>query len=141
MSIMSGRPATTPPSHGRAPGTVTARAWRWAAALGVAVSAVVHLVLWAQGYSDIPVVGPMFLLNGVGGLVLAVLLLAWRHWLPLVGGIGFGAATLVAFVLSTTVGFYGVHETFAGVNELVAAAAEIVAVAASTVALVREQVR
>jgi hypothetical protein len=86
-------------------------------------------------------VGPMFLLNGVGGLVLAVLLVAWRHWLPLVGGIGFGATTLVAFVLSTTVGFYGVHETFAGVNELVAAAAEIVAVAASTVALVREQVR
>jgi hypothetical protein len=139
MSSMSVPTSSTPPSHGRGPAAQPlARAWRWVAAVGVLVSAAVHLVLWAQGYSDIPVVGPMFLLNAAGGVVLSVLLVVWKHWLPLVGGIAFGAATLVAFVLSTTVGFYGVHETFAGVNELVAAAAEIVAVVAAAVALVRE---
>ncbi len=142
MSSMSAQPSSTPPSHGRGPAArPVARAWRWVAAVGVLVSAVVHLVLWAQGYSDIPVVGPLFLLNAVGGLVLSVLLVVWKHWLPLVGGIAFGVATLVAFVLSTTVGLYGVHETFAGVNELLAAAAEVVAVAAAAIALVREHAR
>ncbi|AEG44080.1 hypothetical protein [Isoptericola variabilis] len=136
---MSGSPSSTPPSHGRgATAHPVARAWRWVAAVGVLVSAVVHLVLWVHGYADIPVVGPLFLLNALGGAVLSVLLVAWRHWLPLVGGIGFGAATLVAFVLSATVGLYGVHATFTGVNEFVAAAAECVAVVASAVALVRE---
>lgn len=115
--------------------------WRWTAALAVLASAVVHLVLWVQGYSDISVVGPLFLLNAVGGAVLAVLLVAWRHWLPLVGGIGFGAMTLVAFVLSTTVGFYGVSGSFAGTNEMIAAAAEVVAVVASTAAILREHGR
>lgn len=116
--------------------------WRWLAALAVLASAVVHLVLWTQGYSDITVVGPLFLLNAAGGAVLAVLLVTWRHWLPLVGGIGFGALTLIAFVLSTTVGFYGVSGgTFAGTNELIAAGSEVVAVVASTVALLREYFR
>jgi len=115
--------------------------WRWLAAIAVLASAVVHLVLWAQGYSDISVVGPLFLLNAVGGAVLAVLLVTWRHWLPLVGGIGFGALTLIAFVLSATVGFYGVSGELAGLNELVAAATEVVAVVAATVALLREYVR
>ena len=115
-----------------------ATVWRWLAALAVLVAAVVHLVLWTQGYSDISVVGPLFLLNAVGGIVLAVLLVSWWHWLPLIGGIGFGALTLIAFVLSTTVGFYGVSGSFVGTNELIAAAAEVVAVVASTVALLRE---
>ncbi|MFE5293557.1 hypothetical protein ACFQ8T_15400 [Isoptericola sp. NPDC056618] len=118
-----------------------ARGWRLAASLAVLVSAVVHVVLYVDGYDTIAVVGPLFLLNAVAGVALAVLLVVWRHWLPLVGGIGFGGLTLLAFVLSTTVGFYGVNETFAGTTEIVAAAAEVVAVVASAVALLREYVR
>ncbi len=56
----------------------------------VMLSAVVHLDLWANGMNTLDVVGPAFLLNGVGGLVLGVLVLVWRHWLPLLGAIGFG---------------------------------------------------
>jgi len=119
----------------------TARVWRLVAAVGVLVSAVVHVLLYLDGYDTIAVVGPLFLLNAVAGVVLAVLLVAWRHWLPLVGGIGFGGLTLLAFVLSTTVGFYGVNESFAGTNEIVAAASEVVAVVGSAVALLREYVR
>ena len=131
-------PRPPSPSPARPP---TARGWRLAAALAVLVSAVVHVVLYVDGYDTIAVVGPLFLLNAVAGVVLALLLVAWRHWLPLVGGIGFGGLTLLAFVLSTTVGFYGVNETFAGTTEIVAAAAEVVAVVASAVALLREYVR
>ncbi|MBD8079175.1 hypothetical protein IF651_08940 [Cellulosimicrobium arenosum] len=115
-------------------------AWvlRALAAAGVLLSADIHLVLWSEGYRDIEVVGPAFLLNAVAGLVLGVLLVAWRHWLPLVGTMGFAVLTLVAFYLSITVGFFGVHETVAGTQEVLAAVGEWVALLAAAAALVVE---
>lgn len=119
----------------------TATTWRMLGAAGVLASAVVHLVLWLQGYRDLDVVGPMFLLNAVGGAVLAVAIPVWRHWLPLLGGIGFGAATLAAYLLSATVGFFEVRTPFefAGTAEVVSAAADVLAVVGCGVALWRER--
>ena len=93
------------------------------------LSAVVHLDLWANGMNTLAVVGPAFLLNGVGGLVLGVLVLVWRHWLPLLGAIGFGVATLTAFLISTTPGgFFGVHEQWVGIPVWLSAISEIGAI-------------
>ncbi|GAB4085136.1 hypothetical protein GCM10028784_17660 [Myceligenerans cantabricum] len=119
----------------------TSAVWRWFGAAGVFTSAVVHLILWFQGYRDIDIVGPMFLLNAVGGAVLAGAILVWRHWLPLLGGIGFGLLTLTAYLLSATVGFFGVLSQFefAGVAEVVSAMADIMAVVGSAAALWRER--
>jgi hypothetical protein len=66
------------------------------------LSAVVHLDLWATGMRSVDIAGPAFLLNGISGIVLGVLVLVWRHWLPLLGAIGFGVATLGGFILATT---------------------------------------
>ncbi|HEY3501869.1 MAG TPA: hypothetical protein VGN37_03645 [Actinocatenispora sp.] len=97
-------------------------------AAGVLLSADIHLELWVTGFRDISVIGPLFLLNAIGGLVIAVVMLAWRHWLPAFAAAGFGAATLVAFLLSMTGGgLLGVHETLAGTPQRLAFAAEIVA--------------
>lgn len=90
----------------------------------VMLSGVVHLVLWAQGMSALSVVGPAFLLNAVAGVVLGVALQLWDHWLPLLASAAFGAATLGAFVLSTTVGFFGVHERWQGAAVWLAAVSE-----------------
>jgi len=108
------------------------------AALGVLVSAVVHLRLWFDGVRDVHIIGPAFLLNGVAGIVIAVLLVAWRHWLPLLLAVGFGLSTLGAFVISATVGLFGVHEMWIGGAVLTAAASEIVAVVAGGAAFLRE---
>lgn len=140
MSIMDAPAGPVPAPRGR-PAVGPSWLWRSLAAAGVLVSAVVHLVLWTRGYEDIPLVGPLFLVNAVSGVVLAVLLLTWRHWLPLVGGIVFGAATLLAFIASATSNLLGISPEIVGVDELIAAAAELVAVVASTVALVREHAR
>jgi hypothetical protein len=139
MSIMDAPRDPRPGTHPGAPRP--AWVWRSLAAVAVGVSAVVHLLEWQHGYRDIPWVGQLFLLNAVGGVVLTVLLMVWRHWLPLVGAIGFGAATLLAFVASTTVGFLGVTSRFSGESAWIAAAAEVVAVVAATAALLREQSR
>lgn len=94
----------------------------------VMLSGVVHLDLWAQGMSALAVVGPAFLVNAVVGLVLGVVLALWEHWFPLLVAAGFGAATLGAFVLSTTVGFFGVHEQWQGAAVWLSAGSEVAAI-------------
>jgi hypothetical protein len=101
---------------------------RGLAAAGVLLSAVVHLDLWQQGFRDIHTIGPLFLLNALGGLIIGVALLVWRHWLPPVAAVGFGAATVVAFWISVTHGLFGVKETATGTPEVLAELAEYAAV-------------
>jgi len=108
------------------------------AAAGVLVSAAVHLLLWFDGFREIDVIGPAFMLNAVAGVAIAVLLVLWRHWVPLLLAIGFGASTLGAFVISATVGLFGVHEVWTGTAGLTAAVSEVVAIVAGAVALLRE---
>ena len=111
-------------------------------AICVAVSAVVHLYLWQDGMKAVDVVGPAFLLNGVGGIVIAVLVLVWRHWLPLLGAVGFGVATLTAFLVSTTsAGFFGVHEQWVGVPVWLSAISEVGAIVLGVAAIVVERRR
>lgn len=108
------------------------------AAVAVLVSAAVHLYLWVEGYREIEVVGPAFLLNAVGGAVIAVLLLAWRHWIPALLTLGFGLSTLGAFVVSTTVGLFGVNERWVGWEVWSAAISEAVAIVLGGLLLLRD---
>jgi hypothetical protein len=103
---------------------------RVVAAAAVFISAVVHAILWFDGYRDVDVVGPAFMLNAVGGVVIAILLLGWRNWVPLLLAVGFGVATLGAFVLSVTVGLFGFQESLGGVTQWIAAVSEVVAIVA-----------
>lgn len=106
----------------------------------VLLSAVVHLYLYvADGYDSIDVVGPMFVVNAVAGLVIGVLLLIWRSWIPLFLAAGFGAATLGAYVLSATIGFFGVQSQIMGVNEWLGAVSEAVAIVGGLAGLLVER--
>jgi hypothetical protein len=106
------------------------------AGIGVAISADVHFDLWySGGFRDIATVGPLFLLNAVGGLLIAVLVICWRHWLSALAAVGFGASTLVAFWWSVLWGLFGVNETATGQPQITAEVAEIVAMVGGVVAL------
>ena len=112
---------------------------RLLAAVGALVSAGVHLKLWTDGFRDQHVIGPAFMLNAVAGVVIAILLLTWRrHWLPLFLALGFGASTLGAFIIATTVGLFGVHERWVGGYVFAAAISEAVIILASLVGLLHE---
>lgn len=87
-------------------------------ALGLLGSAWVHWVVWQDWAKDMAVVGPSFLVNVVAGVVIAIAVLAWRSPLPAIGAIAFGLATLAAYALSLTVGFFGVQEQFATGEEV-----------------------
>jgi hypothetical protein len=113
-------------------------ALRIMAAVAVAVSAAVHLYLWLDGMRDEDVVGPAFLLNAVGGAVIALLLLGWRHWVPPFLALGFGLSTLTAFMIAATVGLFGVEESWAGWAVWTAAAAEVVAIVTGALLLLQD---
>ena len=126
-------------------------------AAAVLVSAAVHLVMWFDGVRDQHVIGPAFLLNAIGGLVIAVLLVAppdgWpdrgpdgRHgrlprWLPALLTLGFGLSTLGAFTVASTVGLFGVHTHWSGGYVWTATVSEVVAIVVGAVLLSRDAPR
>ena len=106
------------------------------AAAAVLVSAAIHLYLWFDVFRHTDVVGPAFMVNAIGGTIIAVLLVTWRHWIPLLLAVGFGAATLGAFIIAATVGLFGVHEHWTGWEVWTAAASEVIAIVAAGTVLI-----
>jgi hypothetical protein len=108
---------------------------RGLAVAGVLLSANVHLDLWyTQGFRDIATIGPLFLLNAIGGIVLGVVMLCWRHWLPMLAAAGFGLATLAAFYISVNWGLFGLKEVSSGEPQVLAEVAEYVALVGGAIA-------
>jgi hypothetical protein len=102
----------------RGPAALESRAARWTvlalAAIGAAFlvwSAVIHLELWGDGYSDISIIGPLFLAQGIGCIVLGVAIVAFRSLALLAAGAVAGAATAVGLLLTVHVGLFGYTES------------------------------
>jgi len=116
---------------------------RYVAAIAVLVSAIVHFQQYLAGYSTVSVIGPLFVLNAVGGVVIAIAVIAWRHWLPTFLAAGFGALTAVGYWYSVLFGLFGFQETLiGGWPVVVAEIAEYLAVVcglAATVMLARNR--
>lgn len=110
---------------------------RLVGAAALLVSAGVHLYLWFDGVRN-QSVGPMFLVNVVSGVIIAALLIFWRHWLAAFLTVGFGLATLGAFTIASTVGLLGVHTEWRGGSVWAAAIAEVVCIVTGATLLVRQ---
>jgi hypothetical protein len=101
----------------RKPGTLQSQIARAAvlvlAAIGAAFlvwSGVIHLKLWSDGYKDVSVIGPLFLVQGIASIVLAVAIVAFRWLALLAAGAVAGVATAVGLLLSADVGLFGFKE-------------------------------
>jgi hypothetical protein len=108
------------------------------AAVAVLASGYVHFHFWNNGVKHLHPEGPLFLVNFVAAIAIAILLIAWRTWIPPFLAAGFGATTMVFFIISATSGFYGDHEHWAGSYVWTAFIAEAIAVVAGLAALVSE---
>jgi hypothetical protein len=102
------------------PAQVTSPVARWAAnllAVAGAVllvwSGVIHLQLWDDGYRSISVIGPLFLIQGVGGIVLAGILVLFRWLVLMAAGAVLLASTAVGLLLSVHIGLFGYRESLA----------------------------
>jgi hypothetical protein len=86
--------------------------WQALSALFLLAMGGIHLYLVFHGTGGI--LGTLFVLNFVGGLVLAVAILVARGWLlPVVSVLSllFMAGTLLSLVLALTVGLFGINSS------------------------------
>jgi hypothetical protein len=86
----------------------------WAGAILVLLSGLIHLKLWINGgYQGISVIGPLFLVQGIVGVLLAVALGLFRRlWLILVGA-GYCVATAAGLLISVNFGLFGFQDSLA----------------------------
>jgi hypothetical protein len=86
-------------------------------ALLVLWSAYIHFHLWNEtgGYRHIPTIGPLFLAQSIGGLVVGIVVVAVRRVWAAVIGMGFAASTLIGFLLTVglTKGLFNFKESWA----------------------------
>src|ERR1700686_3751387 len=102
------------------PAQLTSPLRRWAVTLlalaGAALliwSGVIHLQLWSGGYRDISVIGPLFLIQGIASIALALPLVVFRRLVLLAAGAILLAATAAGLLLSAGIGLFGYQESLA----------------------------
>jgi hypothetical protein len=103
----------TPPSrHLRA--ALTARRKRPAtqalmilAAALVVSSGAIHFYLWDIAYRHVATLGPLFLLQAISAVILALALVLLRWGVVIVAALGLMIGTLIGFVLVLTTGLFG----------------------------------
>src|ERR1700733_6660558 len=102
----------------RRPGALQSSVARWAvlalAGTGAGFlvwSGVIHLMLWSDGYKDISGIGPLFLVQAIACIILAVAIVAFRWLALIVAGAVAGVATAVGLLLSVNVGLFGYTES------------------------------
>lgn len=102
----------------------------------VAASAGIHVHLWAAGYRHIPTIGPLFLIQGIVGIALALLVVLLRRPIAILAGAGFLAATIGGFLFSLWVGLFGFQDTFAAPLATASLVVEIAGIAVLVTAAV-----
>ena len=70
----------------------------------------IHWCLYRHGYRYIPTIGPLFMLNALSSLTIAVLVAVRRELLVRVAGLLLAGTSLAAFVASRTVGLLSFRE-------------------------------
>lgn len=77
-------------------------------------TAYIHFHLWGEpgGYRSIPTIGPLFLLQSIGGLLLGLVVIAVRRVWAALAGIGFALATIGGFLITVTNGLFGFSDSW-----------------------------
>jgi hypothetical protein len=83
------------------------RALMWLGAVLVLISGIEHLHLWDIAYRHVATLGPLFIVQGVVTIVLAIALAVGRRFILVVSGVALMAGTIVGFVLADTTGLFG----------------------------------
>jgi hypothetical protein len=84
-----------------------------------------HLYLWFDYFHRVHIIGALFLANAASAALIAIALVLGSRVVVLLVGLGYAAATLVAFGVSTKWGLFGYHERFWAPWQEAAAAVEL----------------
>ena len=105
------------------------------AAVCFAVAGYLHVRLFYGGYREVAVVGPLFLLNGVGTLVALLFLVLKRIALYALGVLTICVGAIVSILISHSTSFFGFAEGGYDATATVIVATEIAAVVLVTAGL------
>jgi plastocyanin len=76
-------------------------------------SSYIHFHLWQSlGYRHIATIGPLFLLQSIGGLLLGLVVIAARRVWAAALGAGFAVFTMIGFLVSVEHGLFGFKDTW-----------------------------
>ncbi len=89
------------------PEGLPARVLCWIGAAALVVSGLVHLHLWDIAYRHVDTLGPLFVVQGIAALVLAVALVVWPRPLVALAGAGLALGTILGFVKALNGGIFG----------------------------------
>lgn len=84
----------------------------WAGAILVLLSGLIHLKLYGS-YQGISVIGPLFLAQGIVGILLALALAVFRRMWLVLGGAAFLVATAAGLLISVNFGLFGFQDSLA----------------------------
>ena len=118
----------------RGPGALNSPVARWTvfvlAGTGAGFlvwSGVIHLMLWSDGYKDVATIGPLFLVQGIAGIVIALAIVALRRLALLIVGAGAAVATAGGLLISVNFGLFGLKESLATTYATLSLAVEFTA--------------
>jgi len=78
-------------------------------------SGYIHLYLWGRQpypYRSIPTIGPLFLLQGIVGILLGVLVVVTRRLFAVLLAAGFMVVSIAALVIDVQVGMFGFQDSW-----------------------------
>jgi hypothetical protein len=122
-TVSAGRPWWLDLLLTRSPGPLRSRPARAVMLLVIVVGAgltvysgYIHLYLWGRQpypYSSIPTIGPLFLLQGIVGVLLGVLVVIARRLFAVLLAAGFMVVSAAALVIDVEVGLFGFQDSWA----------------------------
>jgi hypothetical protein len=83
------------------------RALMWLGAVFILISGIEHLHLWDIAYRHVATIGPLFIVQGIVTILLAIVLAAGLRLFLVLAGLALMAGTIVGFVLAKTTGLFG----------------------------------
>ena len=89
------------------PETLAAKILMWIGAALLAVSGLVHLHLWDIAYRHVDTLGPLFVVQGVATIAVAIALAVWPRGVVVVAGLALAAGTILGFVKALNGGIFG----------------------------------
>ena len=108
LHVLNWRPAQIEPAAAK----WTVNVLALAGAILVLLSGLIHLKLYGS-YKGISVIGPLFLAQGIVGILLAVALAVFRRLWLILGGAAFCVATAAGLLISVNFGLFGFQDSLA----------------------------
>jgi hypothetical protein len=91
-------------------------------------SGIIHFDLWSTGYSHVPTIGDLFLIQGTLAVLLGIAVVVVRRWTLYVAGALLLAGTVAGLLVSVNVSLFGFRDSMSAPDAVLSLVIECVGV-------------